>query len=142
MIPPGTHCTCCYGAQEMIGKMKLEVEGLKVKVEQEQKRSDDFRTEASEAVDACEIAEKERDERTDDRDEAVDQLHLVRVGMLEFLRKIEFDPIGVCPFCAFDWELAGFKKRTHVVGCELKLKIFQLDMEISKPGYAMSVKNV
>lgn len=109
-------------------KEKLEVEKLK----------DDLDSELTAAQNAADDAEGERDQRTHEMEVAVEDLREARRTMLEFLRKIEFDPMGDCLLCFFDWEAARYKKPSHTVDCELKLLIFKLDMDLNKPPYAMA----
>lgn len=128
-----------------VSQLKVEISHLKetvTKLNDEkismETKNDELNSELVDAQGAAEVAEEERDERTEERDQAVDELRQVRLTMLEFLRQIEFNFNADCPRCFFDWRAMGIKKQTHRVDCELKLTIYQLDMDLNKPTYKMS----
>ena len=122
---------------DQIEILKDKIENLENDKLTLQDMKDALNDDLTDAQNAAEEAEKERDERTHDRDEIAEELRRTRVTMLEFLRKIEFDPLSECLLCFFDWRAAGFSKPTHLAGCEIKLLIYQLDMGLARPAYAM-----
>lgn len=118
--------------KEVIGNLTKEKERL-------ENVQDELNKEISDTNDACEDAEIERDQRTEEKDQAVEDLRQVRRSMLEFLRTIEFGRLSwICPRCRHDWQAAGEKKPGHGLDCELKLMIFQLDMDLTRPTYKMA----
>ena len=103
-------------------KLKKELEGLRAKVVELDEENTSLAHKADSAEDAADEAEDRADKSYEQLEEAQAENRKLRAAILEFLRKMEWST-GRCPVC-----MAG--KPAHVVGCELRLTIAALDMEL------------
>lgn len=109
---------------------------MRTKIQDLEKANDDLSRENLDYQNSADEAEEARDVAVDREEVATAALKMVYGRTLAVLRALEFDKSGLCPMCRFDWYEVGLNSPKHAIGCDLKLEIYRLDMDLSRAQYA------